>query len=584
MTGADATSSPTGDTERPDSLRLWPGVLVVAVQWLTCFGLPAFDAAVAGVLAGALGGLLVLAWWGFFSRARASDRWLALGLWVGALVGMPPLVLHESIATGMQGLMFPFWAMPGLSLAFVVWAVVTRNLSDGIRRATMAATVLIACGGWALVRTGGFTGADIDHDLAWRWSPTAEERLLAAGEDEPVAGSRTTDGATEGAYGSAAWPGFRGPGRDGVVRGVRIDPDWSVSPPDLSWRRAIGPGWSSFAVRGPRVYTQEQRGDDEVVSCYDLTTGQTVWRHGDAARFWESNAGAGPRGTPTYAEGRVYTLGATGLLNALDADDGTVVWSRDAADDTGAELPDWAFAGSPLVVGDLVVVGTAGALVAYDRATGERRWSGPTSGGGYSSPQLFTIDGVEQVLFASAGGVTSVRPDDGTPLWEHAWPGEPIVQPALAGDGELLVSVSMGSGVRRLGVARDGTGWTVTERWTSIWLKPYYNDLVVHEGHAYGFDGGILACIDLAAGERQWKGGRYGRGQVLLLADQDLLLALSERGEVALVDAVPAGFTERGRFEALEGKTWNHPVLVEDVLLVRNAEEMAAFRLALLRE
>ena len=160
------------------------------------------------------------------------------------------------------------------------------------------------------------------------------------------------------------------------------------------------------------------------------------------------------------------------------------------------------------------------------------------------------------------------------------------MQPALTADGDILISTAGGAGgvgTRRLAVTHGPGGWTIEERWTSRGLKPYFNDFVVHEGHAFGFDGSILACIDLEDGTRVWKGGRYGHGQLFLLPDQDLLLVLSEDGELALVAAASDQFTELARFPALDGKTWNHPVLVGDLLLVRNGQEMVAFRLSLAR-
>jgi outer membrane protein assembly factor BamB len=351
------------------------------------------------------------------------------------------------------------------------------------------------------------------------------------------------------------------------------------------WRQRIGPGWSSFAVRGDLLYTQEQRGEDEVVACYRASTGHAVWKHRDPARFWESNAGAGPRATPTLSGGRVYTLGATGLLNVLDAGTGAVVWSRNAASDTGTKVPGWGFSGSPLVVDDLVVVAMAGTLAAYDLESGKPRWYGPDGKGGYSSPQLMTVDGVRQVVLMNGTGATSVALADGKVLWTYALPsGARIVQPAMTPDGDLLLSVGEygdGNSTRRVAVKQGPAGWTSEERWSSTGLKADFNDFVVHEGHVFGFDRSILACIDLADGKRKWKGGRYGNGQLVLLPDQDLLLVLSEDGELALVKATPDGFTELGRSPAIEGKTWNHPVLVRDLLLVRNGEEMAAFRLTL---
>jgi outer membrane protein assembly factor BamB len=276
-------------------------------------------------------------------------------------------------------------------------------------------------------------------------------------------------------------------------------------------------------------------------------------------------------------------MGATGRVNALDATTGAKIWSRDAAADTGVEVPMWGFSASPLVVDDTVIVAASGRLVAYDARDGQQRWLGPPEGAGYSSPHLLKIDGVDQVLLLRGRRTTSVAPDDGKVLWEHSGdPSVSIVQPALAPNGDVLIANGDGmggGGIRRVAVTHGSAGWTLEERWNSRGLKPYFNDFVVHNGHAFGFDGAILSCIDLQDGARKWKGGRYGNGQMILLADQDLLLVLSEEGELALVKATPDQFTEVARFKAIEGKTWNHPVVVGNVLLVRNGEEMAAFRL-----
>ena len=610
----------------PKPLRLWPGV-IAALLLLFLLTLPFVvpDTIVLGMFGGVACGVSIVVWWLLFSRALWIER-------VGAIVVMAVTlfatyrIVHPSIANAGMGMMMPIFGIPVVSLGLVAGAVASRRLTSGARRAVIISAIALASSTFTLVRTGGITGGGVS-DLHWRWTRTPEERLLAQAADEPAPiasaahAAETSDKPlprqasdepaptpaavaklekrapaeasderkprsehANDASTDAEWPGFRGPERDGIVHGVQIKTDWSASPPVEMWRRAIGPGWSSFAVRGDVLYTQEQRGGDEIVAAYQVASGEPLWRHRDPVRFWESNGGAGPRATPTISGNRIYAHGATGILNALNAGNGAVVWSRNVASDTHKPVPGWGFASSPLVVDDLVVVAATGTLVAYDLGTGKPRWFGPGHRGGYTSPHRLTIDGVEQIVLLTADGPISVSPADGKLLWEHPWPGVPIVQPALGADRDILIAAGDamgGNGIRRIDVAYGHEGWTVEERWTSRGLKPYFNDFVIHKGHVFGFDGNILACIDLEDGTRKWKGGRYGNGQLVLLPDQDLLLVLSEEGELALVGATPDQFKELARFQALEGKTWNHPVLVRDVLLVRNDHEMVAFRLSL---
>ncbi len=528
-------------------------------------------------------------------------------------VVLSKFVVDLSIAGAGQGFLVYVLGVQPLMLALVVWAVATRDVRPSTRRLALIATVVMASVPITLVRTGGIGGSS-GMDMHWRWTPTPEELLLARGPDElkplPPAAVVETPSPTSAAPDvkpaapaaqkvetvapapvpvvvedtrPAEWPGFRGPNRDSVVRGVRINTDWSAAPPAQMWRRPIGPGWSSFSVRGDLLYTQEQRGNEEIVACYRVSTGEPVWRHADPVRFYESNGGAGPRSTPTIHKDRVYSMGATGLLNALDARTGKKIWSHNTSTDTSREVPFWGISSSPLIVDDVVIVSVGGTLSGYEVATGEQRWIGPLHGGSYSSPHLVTIDGVTQVVILSAPGAVSVNPADGKLLWDYKWEGGAIIQPAVTEDGDILInamSATGGGGTKRLAIKHDGATWTPEERWTTIGLKPYFNDFVIHKGHAYGFDNNILACIDLADGKRKWKGGRFGNGQLLLLADQDLLLVTSEEGELALVSATTDQFKEIARIPILNSKTWNHPVVVGNVLLVRNGEEMAAFRLA----
>ena len=597
-------------------LRLWPGVAAAVVLVLARFVVPALfpDAGLWALLASVIASVVIIVWWLFFSRAAWVERLGGIALMIAGIAAAHPF-LDASIAGAGMGNMYYIYAVQLATLVLPIWALATRDLSVGMRRVTMVATIALACAFWTIIRTDGVSSSLLGGDFAWRWTPTAEQKLLAQAPNEPAAVARVaaaapvsapvatpvdaeaavpeapaTDASSEPAVVITAaparvaeWPGFRGAGRDGVVHGMRIATDWAATPPVELWRRAVGPGWSSFSVRGDHLYTQEQRGEDEIVACYKVSTGEPVWMHRDPNRFYESNGGAGPRATPTLSGGRVFAFGATGVLNALDAATGVRAWSRNVATDVKRVIPGWGFTSSPIVVDDIVIVAASGTLAAYETATGNPKWVGPRQLGSYSSPHLATIDGVRQVILLSGSGAAGISPVDGSLLWESKYEaGTPIVQPAVTADGDVLVnSISMtgGNGITRISLTKSDTGWAVTERWTSNSLKPYFNDFVVHKGHAYGFDGNILSSINLEDGKRNWKGGRYGNGQLVLLADQDLLLVISEDGELILVNATTDKFTEVARVPALDGKTWNHPVVVGDVLLVRNGEEMAAFRL-----
>jgi outer membrane protein assembly factor BamB len=345
-----------------------------------------------------------------------------------------------------------------------------------------------------------------------------------------------------------------------------------------------------MAVVGDRVFTQEQVGDSENVVCLDAATGLTAWSHQDAARHEDGQSGPGPRATPTFADGRLFALGATGILNCLDAVSGKRQWSRDIAADAGAKKPIWGFSSSPLVVGDLVIVFAGGesekTLLAYKTDSGKPAWTAAAGKVSYSSPQRASLDGVTQILFESDQGLSAFDPTTGAVLWKQPAPaGAPglpqSVQPRVVGKSGVLFDAGPDAGLTRIELSHENQSWIPAERWVCRQMKPAFNDFVVHDNALYGIDGRILSCVDLETGQRRWKEGRYGSGQVLLLADQPLLLVLTDTGAVVLVAANPDRRQELARFQAIEGKTWNHPVIAHGRLYVRNADEMACYDLRL---
>jgi outer membrane protein assembly factor BamB len=563
--------------------RLWPGLGIVAAQWLV-LTLPSLwwpgtqlqlDCLVWGAIGGAAA---VTLWWLFVSRAPWLDRGLGVLTFAACAVLSYPL-FHPTLTYRMYGPIIR--GLPLATTAWVLWLTLTPMLAWPGRRVGMLTAIALAWGYCTLLRMDGVDGS-FTPTVSWRWDPTPEERFLAErSQRQNSPGERVAPTLQPG-----DWPGFRGPNRDGRLAGVRIASNWREQPPRLVWRQRVGPGWSSFAVVGDLLYTQEQRGQDEAVVCYQAATGTEVWAHTDPVRFSETIGGPGPRSTPTFHQGRLFALGATGKLNCLDPATGAVVWSRDIVADSGAELPTWGFSSSPLVAKDIVTVFAGAAngksVLAYHAANGAPAWTAGDGRFSYSSTHLAKLAGVEQILLSSEKGLSAFEPATGQLLWHDELPpqqGGSIAQPAVLSDAEVVYGKNF-YGTRRLHVTHEMDRWSARQVWVSKAIKPYFNDFVMHDGHLYGIDGSFFVCVNLSDGKGRWRTRGYGNGQVLLLADQGLLLILSETGEVALVQANPEQHSELTRFSALEGKTWNHPVLVRGRLFVRNGEEMACFALA----
>jgi outer membrane protein assembly factor BamB len=379
----------------------------------------------------------------------------------------------------------------------------------------------------------------------------------------------------------AVWPDFRGPARDGRTNeAIRVD--WPADGLPRLWKQPIGLGYASFVVAGGRAFTIEQRRRQEVVAAYDVETGRELWTNAWDGEFVESMGGDGPRATPTYHDGRIYALGALGEFRNLDASTGAVAWRRNILDDAGASNLDWGMSASPLIVDDTVVVLPGGSrgrsVVAYDRATGDVVWRALDDRQAYVSPMLVTLAGARQIVVVSATRAVGLQPASGALLWEYPWPtgqGINVAQPVLLGNDRVFLSASYGQGAAVFQVERDGERFRTRRIWENSRMKNKFTSSLLHEGYLYGLDESILACLDAATGELKWKGGRYGYGQPLLAGGH--IVVLTESGDVVLVRATPERHDEVARFSAIEGKTWNHPVIANGRLLVRNLREMAAF-------
>ncbi len=404
----------------------------------------------------------------------------------------------------------------------------------------------------------------------------------------PSASVQASPGASPGttapSSGRNYWTNYRGPNRDGRYEEMPVRTTWPSGGLPLLWKEPVGVGYASVVIAEGRVYTIEQRRRQEVVAAYDVGTGREVWTQAWSAEYTDET-GDGPRTTPTYEDGWIYALGATGELRVLNAKTGAVKWGKNILSDNQAQNLQWAQAASPLIVDDKVIVlpgGTSGkSVVAYNKNTGAPVWKSQNDRQAYVSPMLVTLAGRRQILVTSASRVFGLAPEDGSLLWSQTWDtdmGINASQPIVVDGNKFFISSGYGKGASLVEISGSGSGYQAKSVWTNINMKNKFNSSVLHEGHVYGLDEGILSCLDVNTGVRKWKGGRYGYGQLILASGH--LIVMSDAGELVLVKATPSEYTEVAKFKALEGKTWNYPAIADGKIFVRNDKEMAVYRIA----
>jgi hypothetical protein len=602
MKSRDKAPEPENDKQsRYRSLRTWPAALILCLMAVCLFVPGLVDDGPSMLWAiKAFGPLLccvvMLGWWVFVSDARWFERILApIGL-VGAAAAA--LSLNHKSMVPSAALVFT------IPLGFALFALTTIVYQNKLSFRRTLVALLIATLGFSfslLLQAEGMWG-NFSMGFKWRWVPRVEEQLLVNAASVDSGNSDSNKDPAEKSNGSVLlqrpdveavqaallkpeWSEFRGGSADNVFHGPFYARNWSSNPPKELWRIQVGPAWSSFVVAGPILFSQEQRGDKEAVVCYDATSGKVQWISEFLGRFEDDLGGPGPRSTPVLQQGKLFAQGANGILARIDPMSGRIVWEKDLKVIANRQPPMWGFSASPVVVDSLVIAYAGGnedrGLLAFDIESGELKWSVPSGKQSYSSPQLFTIQGKSLIGLTSDLGLHLYEPSSGKEFMRHSWEvtGYRACQPHLLSGDRMLLPSGMGFGTRLLQLNTATEPWTSEEVWTSRQLKPDFNDFVIYKDHIYGFDASIFTCVSLKDGIRQWKGGRYGKGQVALLEESGLLLVASEDGDLVLVAADPTGHQEVTRMQVFKNKVWNHPVVVGDKLYIRNAEEAVCFQL-----
>ena len=576
------TANPT-----PKPVRIWPQVLL-AVTGLGCMAIPTLfgmaDSVRFMTLAlGAAAHVLLLATWVLFgSRAPWLDRVLFL------ILGIVGLVFVFTMQDKSLGIMVLLFGAPIAAACLALTLLGTQSIPWSTRKWIAYLVWLVALSLWLLVGTDGMM-ASFAPELRWRWQPNAEERALLNRNlalrteiNKPKIELRSIS-LKEG-----DWPRFRGTDSNGKANDVGLELS-DKTKAKMLWKQPVGFAWSSMIVIDGLLFTQEQRGPMEAVVCLEAATGTEVWAHTYEARYEDKTqaSGTGPRSTPTYYNGKIYCVGGTGVVTCLSAEDGKLIWKRNLSEDCSTPVAMWGFATSPSLQGDNCFLLGGGDSsnskdsICYDSNTGDIRWSADGKGITYSSPQLVELCNEQQVVLSVGPDTVGRSVADGKERWriKSGGMGNTMLQPIQFGKDQMLIASGEGDGTSLVDIKHTGESWQATKKWSSTRLRPDFNDVVVIDSMILGLTKGLLTCVDSATGDLHWKKFRFGSGQLIALPTQKCVLVLSEAGELSIIRVSTKEPTLLTTWPGIQGKTWNHPVLVKNRIYCRSAEEMACYEL-----
>lgn len=384
--------------------------------------------------------------------------------------------------------------------------------------------------------------------------------------------------------GCSDWPQWRGPHRNGrgyLANANRLD--FSKGSLSEVWSRPLGAGYSALTISGNRLYAAYADNKSEWLACLDSETGEPFWRHKLNARYVEQS-GDGPRSTPAVAGQVVYCMGSYGVLRAIDILTGDQLWERDIHKKP-MESHDRGHSSSPIVHKGLIILSggnqPAHTLLAINQEDGSIVWTYENGSGSYSSPVIHKIDGQEQVVCCSQYGLVGLDFSSGKELWSYKWTTEyglNITTPLLFAGSHVFLSSGYNKGASMVKITKSDTVWKAELLWSNNEFRNHFNSSVSHEGYIYGFDNGLLKCINALTGQMQWQVRGYNKGSLIIAGK--ILVVLGERGNLALVEATPEAFSEITSIQALDGKCWTSPSLAKGKIFVRNQQELKCFRLA----